>query len=230
MAKNLETGKDKIQRICDTLRKETLDPARQEAAEILENAHLQAADIVREAQGKAETLLQAADRELAQKRAFFDASMKMACRQGIESLKQKIEEELFHRQLSELVAKEMADPKLIASLLTAFIKALESKGIEEDLEIFLPKHVSQRAITSCLAAYVLEKLQAHPVVLADFEGRKFAYSPYLRPMMFKDMQCVAIKHELEVQIPDVFNFLMQFARDNQLVVTDCANFKLRAKI
>ena len=67
-------------------------------------------------------------------------------------------------------------------------------------------------------------------VLADFEGRKFAYSPYLRPMMFKDMQCVAIKHELEVQIPDVFNFLMQFARDNQLVVTDCANFKLRAKI
>ena len=170
MAKNLETGKDKIQRICDTLRKETLDPARQEAAEILENAHLQAADIVREAQGKAETLLQAADRELAQKRAFFDASMKMACRQGIESLKQKIEEELFHRQLSELVAKEMADPKLIASLLTAFIKALESKGIEEDLEIFLPKHVSQRAITSCLAAYVLEKLQAHPIVLTDFEG------------------------------------------------------------
>ena len=170
MTKGLETGKDKIQRICDTLRKETLDPARQEAAEILENAHLQAADIVREAQSKAEAMLQATEKDLAQKRAFFDASMKMACRQGIESLKQKIEEELFHRQLATLVAKEMADPKLIASLLTAFIHSLEKNGLEEDFEVFLPKHVTQRAITSCLTAHVLEILQAHPVVLADFEG------------------------------------------------------------
>ena len=47
-------------------------------------------------------------------------------------------------------------------------------------------------------------------------------------MMYKDMQCVAVKKELESKDCDVFDFLMQFARDNQLVVTDCANFKLRA--
>ena len=37
--KGLETGKDKIQKICDALRKETLEPAKQEAREIVEKAH-----------------------------------------------------------------------------------------------------------------------------------------------------------------------------------------------
>ena len=67
-------------------------------------------------------------------------------------------------------------------------------------------------------------------MLADFDRHKVAYSPYLRPMMFKDMQCVAIKRALEASSPDAFGFLMQFAKDNKLVVTDCANFKLRAKV
>ena len=66
-------------------------------------------------------------------------------------------------------------------------------------------------------------------MLAQFERQKVSYSPYLRPMMFKGMQCVAVKRELETKSPSVFEFLMQFAKDNNLVVTDCANFKIRAK-
>lgn len=66
-------------------------------------------------------------------------------------------------------------------------------------------------------------------VLANFEQHKVFYSPFLRPMMFKNMQCVAVKRQLEELFPDVFIYIMQFARDNQLVVTDCANFKLKAK-
>ena len=56
-------------------------------------------------------------------------------------------------------------------------------------------------------------------MLADFDRHKV-----------KDMQCVAIKRALEASSPDAFGFLMQFAKDNKLVVTDCANFKLRAKV
>ena len=67
-------------------------------------------------------------------------------------------------------------------------------------------------------------------VLANFEQHKVFYSPFLRPMMFKNMQCVAVKRQLEELFHDVFIYLMQFARDNQLVVTDCANFKLKAKV
>ena len=66
-------------------------------------------------------------------------------------------------------------------------------------------------------------------MLAQFERQKVSYSPFLRPMMFKGMQCVAVKRNLEGESPDVFKFLMQFANDNELVVTDCASFKVRAE-
>ena len=61
-------------------------------------------------------------------------------------------------------------------------------------------------------------------ILADFHGKKFSYSPYLRPMLFKNMQCIAVKRQLADYSPAMFEHIMQFARDNKLVITDCANF------
>ncbi|RTL03169.1 MAG: DUF3579 domain-containing protein [Proteobacteria bacterium] len=65
-------------------------------------------------------------------------------------------------------------------------------------------------------------------ILADFQDKKFSYSPYLRPMMFRNMQCVAVKRQLADLSPEVFNYIMQFAKDNHLVITDCANFMKKA--
>jgi hypothetical protein len=66
-------------------------------------------------------------------------------------------------------------------------------------------------------------------ILADFHDKKFSYSPFLRPMMFKDMQCVAIKRQLANDSPEVFEYIIQFANDNHLVITDCANFIKKAQ-
>lgn len=66
-------------------------------------------------------------------------------------------------------------------------------------------------------------------ILADFHDKKFSYSPFLRPMMFKDMQCVAIKRQLADDSPEVFEYIIQFANDNHLVITDCANFIKKAQ-
>lgn len=66
-------------------------------------------------------------------------------------------------------------------------------------------------------------------ILADFHDKKFSYSPFLRPMMFKGMQCVAVKRQLADNSPAVFDYIMQFANDNHLVITDCANFIIKAK-
>lgn len=63
-------------------------------------------------------------------------------------------------------------------------------------------------------------------MLAGFDERqKMSYSPYLRPMAYKNMPCVAVKKELQTCNPDVFKFIMQFANDNKLIVVDCASFK-----
>lgn len=62
-------------------------------------------------------------------------------------------------------------------------------------------------------------------MLADFENQKMSYSPYLRPLFYNNMNCVAIKKSLQKDSPNIFNFLLQFATDNNLIVVDCAKFK-----
>jgi V/A-type H+-transporting ATPase subunit E len=168
--KGLETGKDKIQKICDALKKETLEPAKQEAREIVENAHIQANDIVAVAKSQAQAILEASQKEMEEKKRVFNASLNLACKQGIEMLKQKIEKELFNQELTHLVVKEMADPKLIAHLLNSFLKSIEEKGIEEEFVAHIPKSIQPRAINELLASRVLEKLQNKTVVASDIGG------------------------------------------------------------
>jgi V/A-type H+-transporting ATPase subunit E len=168
--KGLETGKDKIQKICDTLRKETLEPAKQEAKEIIENAHIQASEIVAEAKAKALSLIQASEKEMEERKRVFHASLNLACRQGIEQLKQKIEKDLFSHELALLVEKEMSHPKVIASLLNHFMKSMEEKGIEEDFVAKIPKEISPRSINELLTAKVLERLENKTVVAAEIGG------------------------------------------------------------
>lgn len=62
-------------------------------------------------------------------------------------------------------------------------------------------------------------------MLAIFDNQKISYSPYLRPLIYKDMNCVAVKKSLQEKNENVFRFIMQFAKDNNLIVADCAKFK-----
>jgi len=167
---NLATGKDKIQEICDSIRKETLEPVKQEAREIVENAHLQAAAIVKQAKSEAEASRMAATQDIAEKQRLFQASLELSCRQGIESLKQKIEQELFNPELSEMVVKETSSPHIIVRLLESFMKSLEEKGIEEDFEAVIPKDISPRTINGLLLGKILERLKNKSVEIGDFHG------------------------------------------------------------
>lgn len=168
--KSLESGKNKMQKICDALRKETIEPAKQEAKEIIENAHLQAAGIVNEAKERVQGLLKNAASDIEQKKKAFESTLQIACRQGIEKLKQRIEEELLVKGLKELVSKETADPKFLAEWISSFLQALEAKGIDEDLSALIPKSVTPRSINALLASRFLDRLKEKSVVLGDFDG------------------------------------------------------------
>lgn len=61
--------------------------------------------------------------------------------------------------------------------------------------------------------------------LAAFDNQKMSYSPYLRPLIYKNMNCVAVKKSLQEVNQDIFKFILQFATDNNLIVVDCAKFK-----
>lgn len=168
--KGLETGRDKIQKICDALKKETLEPAKQEARETIENGHLRAAEIVREAERQAAELLLLATREMEERRKICNASLQLACRQGIEQLKQKIEEELFDKQLAEIVKQEMTEPKAIALLIQSFMHSMEEKGVEEEFVATIPKGITPRTINALLGSHVLERLKNQTCAVGDFSG------------------------------------------------------------
>ena len=168
--KGLETGKDKIQKICDALRRETLEPAQQEAREIVENAHSQASEIVQDAKHKASKMIKEAEKEIEERRKVLQSSLQLACRQGIEELKQKIEEQLFDRELCDLVVREMGDPKTVAHIINAFLQMAEQKGIEDDFTAVIPKSITPRQISSLLGAQALERLKNHGIHIGDFAG------------------------------------------------------------
>ncbi len=64
----------------------------------------------------------------------------------------------------------MTDPKLIAHLIEGFLKVLQEKGIEEDVEARIPKGMSPRSINSQLVHGFLDRLKGHTVTLGDFTG------------------------------------------------------------
>ena len=48
------------------------------------------------------------------------------------------------------------------------------------------------------------------------EERYLSYSPYLKPVISDGLSCVVVDRKLETLDPAAFQFLMEFAQDNEL--------------
>jgi hypothetical protein len=51
--------------------------------------------------------------------------------------------------------------------------------------------------------------------------QKLKYAAYLRPMMVNNIRCVALDKALATVNHDIYQYIMRFARDNDLQVTEC---------
>ena len=161
----METSDNKIQKICDILTKETLDPAKQEASEIVENAHLKAEEIVQKAKSDAEAARNAVEKELTEKKKVFDASLNLACKQTIESLREKIEKQFFNEALQKLVQTPLKDLSVISQLITTIVKAIDEEGIDADLSAYVQKEIPAKKVNELLASSIIDKLKEKSVVV-----------------------------------------------------------------
>ena len=168
--KGLETGKDKVKKICDILKKETLEPAKMQAEELLEEAKKEVETILSEARDQADRLLVNARQEIEKQRAIFQASIAQACRQTIEDLKEKVEKKLFSPELRHLIAKPMQDTKVIARLITAVVEAIEKEGIDVDLTAYIPAMIPAEEVNALLASEIIQKLKEKGVLLSSIGG------------------------------------------------------------
>ncbi len=167
--KELDTGREKVKKICDVLRKDTLEPAKREADEIVKQAKLQADLILKEAKEKAEKNLSDAQKEIERKHTVFTASLHQAGKQTLEALKNEIENKLFSPALAQLLNRPLSDDKVVFDLISAVVEALKKEGVDADLNIFVPRAVSAADINDRLLRIAGENLRSS-VSSGDIEG------------------------------------------------------------
>ncbi|HEV3269849.1 MAG TPA: V-type ATP synthase subunit E [Candidatus Rhabdochlamydia sp.] len=163
----METGKDKVRKICDVLRKETLEPSQKQAEEMLAQASLQAQEIIAQAYLKQKQLLVDAKEQIQREKAIFESSLSQTSKQVIEALKQEIEENIFHKELLHLLKGEMNKPEVLSRLINAVIAAIEKEGIESDLSVYIPEAVPAREVNALLLQNILGKLQEKSVLIGS---------------------------------------------------------------
>jgi V/A-type H+-transporting ATPase subunit E len=168
--KGMETGKDKVKKICDILRKETLEPAQLEADEIVQRAHKQADEMIAAARSAIEKMNIEARQEIERQKNIFQSSLTQACKQALEALKESIEEKLFNQELSRLLGTVTQDPKVLEQLITAVIKAIDKEGIDANLSVFIPASVPARSVNALLAKDVIERLKEKSVLVGPMTG------------------------------------------------------------
>ncbi|MBJ7449884.1 MAG: V-type ATP synthase subunit E [Parachlamydiales bacterium] len=168
--KELEKGKDKIQKICDILRQDTLEPAKNEAKKIIEAAEKQAEKIIHEASQEAQRLSKDSHVALEKDRQAFSLALGLAAKQAIGSLRQDIEQKLFDGQMHQLVVDGSTNPQLIADLITAIVKAIEKEGLSADLNALIPKTVKPEAVMAVLSTEIVKKLRNQTVEVGTFQG------------------------------------------------------------
>src|ERR1700722_9240164 len=168
--KTLEEGSNKIQQICDALKKDAIEPAKKESERIIEEAQAKAEQLINDAKKQIEKLQQEEKAKIEQERNVFQSFMEQAAKQTLESLRQSIEHQFFNKELQHLIDKETSDPKMIAKMIEAVIKAIDKEGLSADLSAVIPEGISPKEVNACLAENVLHKLKEHSVILGKFSG------------------------------------------------------------
>ena len=168
--KSIDTGKDKVKKICEVLTKETLDPAKEEAKKIVGKAHVEAEKIVSKGKREAQRLLGEIKKKIQEERNVFQASINLACKKSLDTLRQEIEQSLFNTELNTFVEGKMQDPHVIAEIIAAIIKGIEKEGIDANLRAIIPGVVSAKAVNQELAKGILERLKSNSVEVGDIEG------------------------------------------------------------
>jgi V/A-type H+/Na+-transporting ATPase subunit E len=168
-ARSLETGKDKIQKICDVLRRETIEPAEADALKIVEGARKEAEQILKKAHDEAAEAERAARERIARERSVFASSVEQGIRQSLETLRQNVERKLFVGELGDTLATATGDPKVVASLINAIVEAIDREGIEAELTALVPKVVKVEEVNSLLLERVAKRLR-EGVQVGDFDG------------------------------------------------------------
>lgn len=168
--KSLKNGNERVKEICDVLRRETIEPAKEEGQRLIEAAKGEAARILAEAKAEAERLESEARKRIDQEKAVCQSSLEQSCKQALERLRQDIEQKLFNQEVNALLKSGTSGPMLVAKLVTSMVQAIEKEGISSDFSVILPKTVPANEVMEVLGENISKKLRTNEVEVGHFNG------------------------------------------------------------
>lgn len=167
---DLLTSKDKIQKICNILKNEAIDPAKSEVEKILQEARNQAQKIIHDAEKKAAALNESVQEELVVQKKISVNQLNQAVQQAKQRLREEVESRFFATSLKDLLDRPFQDPKLGASLVEVLIKAIDKEGISSDFSIALSENISKEQFVKALASNALERVKKEGITIEAFRG------------------------------------------------------------
>ncbi|MBM3191628.1 MAG: V-type ATP synthase subunit E [Chlamydiae bacterium] len=166
----VDSGKDKVKKICDALKKQTLDPAKLEAKTIVDNALKEAEKIVKRAKEEAKEVYEDNKKKLEQEKKAFRSSLHLAATQTLEVLKQEIENNLFDKPVGALFKEATLKEEVVAQFINIIVSLLKEKGLDANLLAFVPQKLSKPKVLESLTKEVLASLPEHAVHLSEMTG------------------------------------------------------------
>lgn len=170
MVRTLEKSEDKIQEICNILRSETLEPAKEEAERIIAEAQKERAALLKKSEEEAKRMLSEARLQLEKEKQIFHSSLKQAMDQCFEMLTQKVQNQLFNEAFAATVHTKATNPQVIADLLKAIIQSIEKEGVQANLSAIIPEKVSRQEVNALLGLELLKRLEKESVTVGDIAG------------------------------------------------------------
>lgn len=161
------SGDERLAAICQKIRNETLEPAKQDAEIIRINAERQAVKIKEEARQQADKLLHEARKAIAEEKTAFEATLQQTCRQTIDLLRQQVERSLFKPALDEWLSREFSSEEKTAQLIDVLIEFLKKEGFEGDLSAWIGSHLSKEKVVQSLAQASLNTLPKEGLQISD---------------------------------------------------------------
>lgn len=165
----LESGEDRVKELCEILRAETIQPAKEEAARIISEAKKEAEAIVAKSNEDAEEIMQNLKKELEKMQSVSEASLELAIKQSLSRLKQSVAE-LFTEELFNLADATMNDTDILAKVVNALVTAVEKDGLNTDLKLVIATNVSKDELIGKLADHVRKKIAKESVEIGNFKA------------------------------------------------------------
>lgn len=156
--KHLDTGADKIKKICDAIRHETIEPAKQQAKVILEQASEQATKIIQDARSQAESILETAKKQHEKEKHIFEASMAHSAKLFKEKLRIEIEEHFLSKSLDQLSMHLFNSEEMCAKLVSALIAGFSNKTMGGDLTLILSHNLNKQEFVKHLSSDVKARI------------------------------------------------------------------------